>query len=166
MPYKNKEKERAYQKEYRAAHAKENRAYHKIYRDRHRKAALEYAKKYRKNNPEEVQEYNRKRREDAFLHQRSRYGVDAEKFYVLLVSQDGRCAICRELFVGTPNIDHDHSCCGPKNACEQCRRGLLCRQCNAGLGGLRDSIEILSRAIDYLRKYESRKTREIIVKGA
>jgi hypothetical protein len=162
MPWKNKEEERAYRKVYRKAHKEELDAYGAVYREQRRKELSAYAKQYRKDNPEETQAYNERRRNDEFLHQRSRYGVDGEKFLALRVVQDDQCAICGKLFVETPHIDHDHGCCGPKKACEKCRRGLLCRQCNAGIGNLQDSIEILLRAVDYLRKYEMRKMREIL----
>ena len=31
-------------------------------------------------------------------------------------------------------------------------RGLLCHGCNTGIGSLNDDIELLQRAIDYLRE--------------
>jgi hypothetical protein len=38
-------------------------------------------------------------------------------------------------------------------------RGLLCSECNAGLGLLGDSIEGVQKALEYLRRYEVRKMR-------
>ena len=82
------------------------------------------------------------------------YGLTAEGFDALLADQHGRCAIC-----GAPepggrgawHIDHDHSCCPPKHACDNCRRGLLCAMCNIALGTLKDEAILLS-AIAYLKK--------------
>ena len=63
----------------------------------------------------------------------------------LLARQGGRCAICR----CTPRtrrlaVDHDHT----TNAV----RGLLCSKCNHELlGAAHDSIELLERAVAYLK---------------
>jgi hypothetical protein len=42
------------------------------------------------------------------------------------------CAICKQSFVETPHIDHDHRHCSGKVGCKECVRGLLCRVCNNG----------------------------------
>lgn len=47
-------------------------------------------------------------------------------------------------------IDHDHSCCSGPISCGDCIRGLLCQNCNAGLGYLKEDLGILTRAYDYL----------------
>ncbi|RFS81363.1 hypothetical protein D0T12_32545 [Actinomadura spongiicola] len=57
-------------------------------------------------------------------------------------------------------IDHDHTCCSTAGrSCGKCIRGLLCVSCNAGLGGFRDNIELLAKAIDYLRSHSERSER-------
>lgn len=72
----------------------------------------------------------------------------------LFESQDMRCA--NKNCTAEPgyrpkewHLDHDHSCCPPKRACPKCVRGILCYRCNAALGLLRDSAEI----IEGLRRY-------------
>lgn len=66
-------------------------------------------------------------------------------------SQNGTCAICQEpieLFQGRgkgSHLDHDHE--------TGAIRGLLCPNCNQGLGKFKDSEVILQRAIDYLKKH-------------
>lgn len=65
------------------------------------------------------------------------------------------CSICGE----NPgdrrlSIDHDHLCCPGIGSCGKCVRGLLCRQCNLGIGNLRDDPALLMRAIDYLNSYK------------
>ena len=74
-----------------------------------------------------------------------RYGIDLEEFDRMLAEQGGVCAICggglrhgRNRF----DIDHDHVT-GKV-------RGLLCSDCNRGIGFLRDNPDILKRAAEYL----------------
>ena len=49
-------------------------------------------------------------------------------------------------------IDHDHSCCKGKRTCGNCIRGVLCHSCNAGIGLLKDSVYVMTRAISYLTR--------------
>ncbi len=60
------------------------------------------------------------------------------------ISQDGKCAICRIVPSRTMAVDHCHD--------TGAIRGLLCSNCNTGIGLLRDNPEILARAIIYLAK--------------
>lgn len=60
-------------------------------------------------------------------------------------SQENRCSICRKK-ESKLYIDHCHS--------SNKFRGLLCFNCNTGLGKFYDSIEFLTNAIDYLRCHE------------
>lgn len=86
---------------------------------------------------------------------RIKYGiVDIEKMVDKL---DGKCQICSRDFSdsrwGKPAVDHDHSCCSGNKTCGKCVRGLLCSECNHGLGKFQDSEEVLMSAIEYLRGY-------------
>jgi len=51
-------------------------------------------------------------------------------------------------------IDHDHSCCGygVRKGCHKCVRGLLCTQCNSGLGMFKDNPTNLEKAIAWLKR--------------
>jgi len=80
-----------------------------------------------------------------------RYGITVEDLDRLMEEQDGKCAICAVSFDEVrPHIDHDHSCCPGQYSCGECIRGLLCRDCNQGLGFFRDSSERLEAAMTYL----------------
>jgi hypothetical protein len=80
-----------------------------------------------------------------------KYNLTPEQFDELLAEQGYCCAICAGEFVETPNVDHDHSCCPDrKRSCGKCIRGLLCSNCNNGIGRFRDDPEILRKAADYL----------------
>jgi predicted RNA-binding protein YlxR (DUF448 family) len=74
------------------------------------------------------------------------WGLTAAEFDALLARQGGACAICQDpLRPGrSTHIDHDHA--------TYAIRGLLCGTCNRGIGSLRDSVELLERAIAYLRR--------------
>jgi Recombination endonuclease VII len=74
-----------------------------------------------------------------------RYGISAAQFEWLKLRQDGRCAICRE--APAVHVDHDHR---TKQV-----RGLLCFNCNRGLGYLDDDLVTLCRAADYLKSHGS-----------
>ncbi|MFI6820990.1 endonuclease VII domain-containing protein [Micromonospora sp. NPDC050187] len=74
-------------------------------------------------------------------HLRRRYGIGQKEFDELLAEQGGVCAIC-----GSPepqHVDHDH-----RNGSV---RGILCFNCNGGLGQFRDDQSRLAGAITYLR---------------
>ncbi|MDN5516464.1 MAG: endonuclease VII domain-containing protein [Pseudomonas sp.] len=79
------------------------------------------------------------------------YGLEAEQFQQMLDSQGGVCAICRqECNRSTTSrmcVDHDHA--------TGKIRGLLCFQCNVGLGKFKDDKALLSAAIEYLRRSEA-----------
>ncbi|MFF2842330.1 endonuclease domain-containing protein [Paenarthrobacter sp. NPDC057981] len=70
----------------------------------------------------------------------AKYGVTVAVLRDLL-GEDGLCAICEER--EGEHIDHDHLT-GQV-------RGLLCGQCNVGLGMFQDSEEVLTKAAAYIR---------------
>src|SRR5215471_6051774 len=70
------------------------------------------------------------------------YGISLQDFDAILAHQGGACAICRERFTRTPHVDHDHD--------TRVVRGLLCSQCNRGLGCFDDDVEIMESAVEYL----------------
>lgn len=80
------------------------------------------------------------------------FGITSQDFTNILNKQGGVCAICKK----TPEtwaVDHDHSCCEKTKikTCGKCIRGILCVQCNQGLGIFKDSEETLKMAITYLQ---------------
>jgi Recombination endonuclease VII len=78
------------------------------------------------------------------FNMRGKYGLSVEAYNAFLIRQGGACAICREVFTSKPQIDHNHST-GKV-------RGLLCMKCNTGIGKLRDSPAVLTRAALYLQE--------------
>jgi hypothetical protein len=70
------------------------------------------------------------------------YGVEPEEVEEMRRKQKDRCAICREK--DPLHIDHDHV--------TGIFRGLLCGNCNRGIGCLGDDPKRLRSAALYLRK--------------
>lgn len=88
-----------------------------------------------------VNNHNAKKRR--FVHNLSkRYGITKAEYMELLVEQDYGCAICKRHFP-VLNVDHDHA--------TGLVRGLLCRDCNLGIGYFKDTPELLQAAILYLK---------------
>lgn len=76
------------------------------------------------------------------------HGIDHERFLQLLKSQGGVCAICKASKAGGQghfHVDHDHR--------TGRFRGLLCSNCNRGLGMFADDTARLRAAIRYLRRF-------------
>ena len=79
-------------------------------------------------------------------HLRYTYGISEDHYMWLLNAQKGVCAICESPDPknrwGKFSIDHCHT----TNAI----RGLLCLDCNTGLGKFKERISIFMKAISYL----------------
>lgn len=71
-----------------------------------------------------------------------RYDITADQFIKMMLDQNGCCRICDEPF-STPYIDHCHTTGRV--------RGLLCLQCNSGLGFFKEDPKMLEKAAEYLR---------------
>ena len=110
-----------------------------------------------KNGLEEAQQGLRPPPSEAVRHRRSKrdmkanYGLEWDDYLHLVKLQNNLCRICNKPETaisrfGTPKrltIDHCHT--------TGRIRGLLCDNCNRGLGHLKDDILILESAIEYLR---------------
>jgi hypothetical protein len=81
---------------------------------------------------------------------RRQYGIGAVEFDAILERQDGHCAIC-PAEVGSKggrrlSVDHCHRTGRV--------RGILCSECNLGLGKFRDDPDLIEKAAQYLRQAE------------
>ena len=83
-------------------------------------------------------------------HLKSKFGISLEKYNEMHAAQDGKCAICGEPETsnryGKPRmlaVDHCHD--------SKKVRGLLCGNCNPMIGYAKDNIQVLTKAIEYLR---------------
>ena len=101
----------------------------------------EYAHAYYMKNRERLLKMERARK------LRSRYGMTEDDYKQMIVDQNNLCSICAVDFSKVDKIHIDH--CHTTNKV----RGLLCVNCNSGIGIFRDDIEVLEKAIKYLEKH-------------
>jgi hypothetical protein len=82
-----------------------------------------------------------------------RYGISVKQYSDLLHDQEYKCKICKVSIDDISrrlSVDHDHGCCPVMKSCGKCIRGLICNNCNMGLGYAKDSKDILNSMINYL----------------
>jgi len=118
-----------------------------------------YSAKYRKDNPEKSAKYYEARRSDGAKRKRdalkqadntyqTKYGMTLTDVEGMLASQGGKCKVCStELTRTTANVDHCHV--------TGYVRGILCTNCNTGIGSLGDNVEGLKKALAYLESEPS-----------
>lgn len=83
----------------------------------------------------------------------SKYGISQEDFDALFKQQEGRCAICDTQLKRPWTEGHRH-----KAHIDHCHRsgavrGILCTNCNTGIGLFHDDVWKLKRAVQYLEKH-------------
>lgn len=85
---------------------------------------------------------------------RTKFGITGERFDAMLAEQGGGCAICRATETRANwrsgeaaafDVDHDHA--------TGAVRGLLCSNCNRGIGLFGDDPDRLRAAIAYLERH-------------
>lgn len=115
---------------------------------------LGYRNAWRARNSEEVSRQQRSKYDPKKerVKRVKRYGISYDE-YQQLASKG--CAICGDLQASY--VDHDHSCCPGGRSCGKCVRGVLCKECNFGLGKFKDSVQNLWSAIQYLQSFKRGK---------
>jgi hypothetical protein len=81
------------------------------------------------------------------INRLTRYHVAPDDYQALLNKQENRCGICESELEQEKNntvIDHCHT--------SGRVRGILCRECNTGLGRFMDDENLLLKAMGYLKK--------------
>jgi len=103
-----------------------------------------YQSRYREANAETLRHKERERK----------FGISSETYAQMLQEQNGVCAICgnpetatRLGVVKALSVDHDHK--------TGRIRGLLCSDCNTGIGKFKDDVKVLQSAIRYLSSQQS-----------
>lgn len=88
-------------------------------------------------------------------HVRFQFGLNDQEYRALITAQQNRCAICGQPETrlsknGQPqslSVDHDHK--------QKKVRGLLCGDCNRGIGLFRDDPALLLAAAAYLERHQT-----------
>lgn len=90
-------------------------------------------------------------------HLQRNFGIDLAEYGRLAAKQDNKCAICgceetarRRGKLKALAVDHDHR--------TGAVRGLLCNDCNQGIGKLKDDRDVLVSALRYFDKHSGGKT--------
>lgn len=164
---KTPEERRAYQREWRRAHADQenarNAAWRKANPEEVRAETAAYqqahpgkARAWAVNHPEKAKQliaaWNKAHPGYASARARQRnYGMTQAEYDAMLEKQHGKCACCGRSNSGSAMnggyaplfVDHDHK--------TGKIRGLLCHQCNIALGMLGDSQERIEQLLTYIR---------------
>ena len=85
-------------------------------------------------------------------HLKRRYGIGANDVTRMIEAQSGVCAICGR--DSPEHVDHDHL--------TGTVRGILCFNCNGGLGQFSDDIDRLVAAIAYLDSHATDPNAELM----
>lgn len=132
--------------------SKSRQEYSRTYYLNNRDVVKEKSQVYRNSNKEKLRLKAKERATPAYTKNivlKNIYGIDLNIYNKMFQEQDGCCAICgrhQSAFKLSLAVDHCH---------ETNRvRSLLCPNCNSGLGNLRDSKEMLLKAIEYLESHE------------
>lgn len=135
---RNRERTIAKNQAWVAAHRDKVKEYQDRYRANNRQTRLESQRKWRDKNQHRLPAMRR----SGML--RKLYGLTIDSYNALLLKQGGKCAICETIILpgNKSAIDHDHDT-GEV-------RGILCTQCNTGLGNFKESIALLHWAANYL----------------
>jgi hypothetical protein len=150
---KNRDKILAEKKKYRLNHKKEISISQKPYQKRYRDGRSEYEKQLIKEYQKQYGSINKEKRREIrhFTNVKynllRKYNLTLMQYNNLFITQNGCCAICgihQSELSSTLAVDHNHD----TNEV----RGLLCRNCNIGLGCFKDSIDFLNNSINYLKK--------------
>jgi hypothetical protein len=145
----------------------DKKAWRKKWEETNREHVQQYRKEYNLKHREEKRndaikryysniELSRQKGRDAYYKRKNKventrlqrvYNITLEQYNIILKNQNNKCAICdipQSECIRRFDVDHNHH---TKEI-----RGLLCPNCNKGIGLFGESIEILQNAIQYLGK--------------
>lgn len=130
-------------------------------KEKKRKSDNEYKKKQYCKNKEIFSErakkyYHKNKQKRLNFRLMKGYGITLDEYSLMCLNQKNKCLICDKEEVVFSNytktikrlsVDHCHT---TKKV-----RGLLCSKCNCVIGYANESIDILRKAIDYLKGHSS-----------
>lgn len=146
-------------RDYEGEFAEYHRKYSKKWRHEHKQIVNERVKQDRLINPEKYRAWDNNTRAKNIKSYRykdvlNKHKISAEQYNEIFVRQNNLCAICNkaETRLGRSgeicrlSIDHCHT--------TNKIRGLLCHDCNTGLGKFKDDKNLLLAAITYLESHK------------
>lgn len=118
----------------------------------------EYQREWRKNNPEQMKATRKAWRDKNKEHLKNEalirtFGISLKDYKEMQLAQGNVCLLCKKPETLVDNrtnntkqlsVDHCHD--------TGTVRGLLCNNCNVGLGHFKDNIKTLELAISYLKQ--------------
>lgn len=92
-------------------------------------------------------ERRNKRKKEAI---KNSHGIDIQEYNNMQIKQNNKCLICGKEESMKLHSNIKFLCV---NHCHDSGkiRGLLCNSCNVGLGCFKDNIELIEKALDYLK---------------
>ena len=144
----SKENKAKWARNWRKKNPERRKIHSQKYYSKNSEKCIARVKKYYLKNRDKIL----KQRKDTGSHRntmlKSKYGITLEDYNKMLLAQNSLCAICGKRDTrnkSMPNLAVDH--------CHQTGkvRGLLCDRCNFSLGGFEDNINLLNKAIEYLK---------------
>jgi hypothetical protein len=148
-------------KAWRASNPKKVRASWDKYYAKNKERLLAASKQWRVENPDRLKRtckayYDKNRTRCTAQMRGRRVGITAEEIHAMTAAQGNKCAMCgkaetyvRRGFLQALSVDHDHAT-GKV-------RGLLCNNCNRGIGLLGDSAATLRAGADYIDRHGERR---------
>lgn len=125
------------------------KVYMQEYTEKHRERLRVMSKKRWAEKGSDILAARRKYKSETYWanNLKYHYGITKETYLQMLSDQGESCGICK-VSIGMLNkrlsVDHCHKTGRV--------RGLLCQNCNAALGQLRESEEITISLLDYIRR--------------
>lgn len=142
----NKEKRLKYIKEWGQKNKEKVVGYKKRYSSNNKEKVILARTRYKKNNPDKIKDIEiADRTKNYWRVEKCRYGLSPIEFSEMLVTQKFKCLICEQelsFYMRRPPIDHCHK--------TGMVRGVLCEQCNSGIGQFKDNPKLLRNAANYL----------------
>jgi hypothetical protein len=80
-------------------------------------------------------------------------GWTTKKFDSTMEEQHRLCAICKKSLTMEKKISGSRACADHEHTKPPKPRGILCTNCNLGIGNLQENVEIMEAAIAYVKKY-------------
>ena len=102
---------------------------------------------HHKHKNDETKSYKYDKAKDKNKKLMSAYNITFEEYKTMIEVQDYKCCICGDIL----NTDLKKRL-APVDHCHKTGRirGILCKDCNVGLGSFKDDIDVMNSAIQYI----------------